>query len=43
MTFVLEVRDRQHLARIVRMLRRMNDVQRVTRSIATPARKREQH
>jgi GTP diphosphokinase / guanosine-3',5'-bis(diphosphate) 3'-diphosphatase len=39
MHFVLEVRDRQHLARIVRMLRRMEDVRRVTRTIAAPSRK----
>jgi GTP pyrophosphokinase len=41
MVFVLEVRDRQHLARIVRILRRMPDVMRVTRTIAAPHRKRE--
>jgi guanosine-3',5'-bis(diphosphate) 3'-pyrophosphohydrolase len=43
MTFTLEVRDRQHLAQIVRMLRRMNDVQRVTRTIAATNRKRGSH
>jgi len=41
MVFVLEVSDRQHLARIVRILRRMPDVMRVTRTIAAPHRKRE--
>jgi GTP diphosphokinase / guanosine-3',5'-bis(diphosphate) 3'-diphosphatase len=41
MVFVLEVRDRQHLSRIVRVLRRMADVQRVTRTIAINAHKRE--
>ena len=41
MVFVLEVRDRQHLSRIVRILRGMPDVLRVTRTIATPNRKRE--
>ena len=41
MVFVLEVRDRQHLSRIVRVLRRMTDVQRVTRTIAINAHKRE--
>jgi (p)ppGpp synthase/HD superfamily hydrolase len=34
LVFELKVHDRQHLARIVRMIRRMSDVQRVTRSIA---------
>jgi hypothetical protein len=32
--FELKVHDRKHLARIVRMIRRMPDVLRVTRSIA---------
>jgi GTP pyrophosphokinase len=41
MVFVLEVRDRQHLSLIVRVLRRMADVQRVTRTIARNAHKRE--
>jgi RelA/SpoT family (p)ppGpp synthetase len=41
MVFVLEVRDRQHLSRIVRVLRRMADVQRVTRTIAMNAHNRE--
>jgi GTP pyrophosphokinase len=41
MVFALEVRDRQHLSRIVRILRRMPDVLRVTRTIAAPHRKRE--
>jgi (p)ppGpp synthase/HD superfamily hydrolase len=43
MAFVLEVHDRQHLARIVRILRRMADVQRVTRTIAGTQHKRERH
>ena len=34
LVFELKVHDRQHLARIVRMIRRMPDVQRVTRSLA---------
>jgi GTP diphosphokinase / guanosine-3',5'-bis(diphosphate) 3'-diphosphatase len=34
LVFELKVHDRKHLARIVRMIRRMPDVQRVTRSIA---------
>jgi hypothetical protein len=36
--FELKVHDRKHLARIVRMIRRMPDVLRVTRSIAAHAR-----
>jgi hypothetical protein len=32
--FVLEVSDRQHLARVVRVVRRMPDVLRVERTIA---------
>jgi GTP pyrophosphokinase len=40
MIFVLEVRDRQHLARVVRLLRRMSDVLRVTRTIASHGRNR---
>ncbi len=41
MVFVLEVRDRQHLAKIVRILHRMPDVLRVTRTIAATQRKKE--
>ncbi|MGH8140608.1 MAG: RelA/SpoT family protein [Steroidobacteraceae bacterium] len=38
LTFELKVRDRKHLARIVRVIRRMPDVVRVTRSLAAHAR-----
>jgi GTP diphosphokinase / guanosine-3',5'-bis(diphosphate) 3'-diphosphatase len=38
LTFELRVRDRKHLARIVRVIRRMPDVVRVTRSLAAHAR-----
>jgi GTP pyrophosphokinase len=38
LTFELRVRDRRHLARLVRVIRRMPDVNRVTRSIAAHAR-----
>ncbi|MDB6044132.1 MAG: (p)ppGpp synthetase [Gammaproteobacteria bacterium] len=38
LTFELRVRDRKHLARIVRVIRRMPDVTRVTRTIAAHAR-----
>jgi GTP pyrophosphokinase len=38
LTFELRVRDRRHLARVVRVIRRMPDVNRVTRSIAAHAR-----
>ncbi len=41
LTFELRVRDRRHLARLVRVIRRMADVTRVTRTIAAHA--REQH
>ncbi len=34
LVFELKVHDRKHLARIVRLIRRMPDIQRVTRSIA---------
>ena len=34
MVFLLEVRDRDHLARVVREVRRMSDVLRVVRTIA---------
>jgi RelA/SpoT family (p)ppGpp synthetase len=38
LVFEIRVRDRKHLARIVRMVRRMADVQRVTRTIAAHSR-----
>ncbi|HTD11078.1 MAG TPA: bifunctional (p)ppGpp synthetase/guanosine-3',5'-bis(diphosphate) 3'-pyrophosphohydrolase, partial [Steroidobacteraceae bacterium] len=38
LTFELRVRDRRHLARVVRVIRRMPDVSRVTRTIAAHAR-----
>jgi guanosine-3',5'-bis(diphosphate) 3'-pyrophosphohydrolase len=38
LTFELRVRDRRHLARLVRVVRRMPDVARVTRTIAAHAR-----
>jgi guanosine-3',5'-bis(diphosphate) 3'-pyrophosphohydrolase len=38
LVFELKVHDRKHLARIVRMIRRMPDVLRVTRSLAAHAR-----
>ena len=38
LTFELRVRDRKHLARIVRVIRRMPDVVRLTRSLAAHAR-----
>jgi GTP pyrophosphokinase len=38
LVFELKVQDRKHLARIVRMLRRMPDVLRVTRSLAAHSR-----
>src|SRR5207248_2924634 len=38
LTFELRVRDRRHLARLVRVIRRMADVTRVTRTIAAHAR-----
>ncbi|MBV8740341.1 MAG: bifunctional (p)ppGpp synthetase/guanosine-3',5'-bis(diphosphate) 3'-pyrophosphohydrolase [Sinobacteraceae bacterium] len=38
LTFELRVHDRKHLARIVRVIRRMPDVVRVTRSLAAHAR-----
>ena len=38
LTFELRVRDRRHLARLVRVIRRMPDVTRVTRTIAAHAR-----
>jgi GTP pyrophosphokinase len=39
--FVLEVRDRKHLALVMRTVRRMPEVLRVVRTIATQARKKE--
>jgi len=38
LTFELKVRDRKHLARIVRVIHRMPDIVRVSRSIAAHAR-----
>jgi len=38
LTFELRVRDRRHLARLVRVIRRMPDVTRVSRTIAAHAR-----
>jgi GTP diphosphokinase / guanosine-3',5'-bis(diphosphate) 3'-diphosphatase len=38
LTFELRVRDRRHLARLVRVIRRMTDVTRVTRTLAAHAR-----
>ncbi|HYM27610.1 MAG TPA: hypothetical protein VET66_05645, partial [Steroidobacteraceae bacterium] len=38
LTFELRVRDRRHLARLVRVIRRMPDVTRLTRTIAAHAR-----
>src|SRR5580692_5828906 len=43
LTFELRVRDRRHLARIVRVIRRMPDVTRVTRTIAAHAHARNAH
>src|SRR5579872_1538392 len=42
LTFELKVRDRKHLARIMRVIRRMPDVVRVTRTLAAHARDDEQ-
>ena len=39
--FVLEVRDRLHLAQVMRTVRRMPDVLKVTRTIATQIHKKE--
>jgi (p)ppGpp synthase/HD superfamily hydrolase len=39
--FVLEIADRKHLARVMRVVRRMPDVLRVVRSIATHGHERE--
>ena len=41
MTFMLEVHDREHLARVIRTVRRMNDVVRIVRTIAGQSRRRE--
>jgi len=38
LTFELRVRDRRHLARLVRVIRRMPDVTRVARTLAAHAR-----
>ena len=38
LVFELKVQDRKHLARIMRMIRRMPDVLRVTRSLAAHSR-----
>jgi (p)ppGpp synthase/HD superfamily hydrolase len=38
LVFEIKVRDRAHLARIIRMIRRMADVQRVIRTIAAHSR-----
>ncbi|MGH8295974.1 MAG: ACT domain-containing protein, partial [Steroidobacteraceae bacterium] len=38
LTFELKVRDRKHLARVMRVIRRMPDVTRVNRTIAAHAR-----
>jgi (p)ppGpp synthase/HD superfamily hydrolase len=43
LTFELRVHDRKHLARIVRVIRRMPDVTRVTRTIAAHAHTRNVH
>jgi GTP diphosphokinase / guanosine-3',5'-bis(diphosphate) 3'-diphosphatase len=43
LTFELRVHDRKHLARIVRVIRRMPDVTRVTRTIAAHAHVRNAH
>jgi GTP diphosphokinase / guanosine-3',5'-bis(diphosphate) 3'-diphosphatase len=43
LTFELRVQDRKHLARIVRVIRRMPDVTRVTRTIAAHAHARNAH
>jgi GTP diphosphokinase / guanosine-3',5'-bis(diphosphate) 3'-diphosphatase len=41
MTFMIEVSDREHLARVIRTVRRMSDVMRVVRTIAGQNRKRD--
>jgi guanosine-3',5'-bis(diphosphate) 3'-pyrophosphohydrolase len=41
MVFMLEVRDREHLARVIRTVRRMGDVVRIVRTMAGQARRRE--
>jgi GTP pyrophosphokinase len=41
MTFMMEVSDREHLARVIRTVRRMSDVMRVVRTIAGQNRKRD--
>jgi GTP diphosphokinase / guanosine-3',5'-bis(diphosphate) 3'-diphosphatase len=41
MVFMLEVHDREHLARVMRTVRRMNDVVRIVRTIAGQHRRRD--
>ena len=41
MIFMLEVHDREHLARVIRTVRRMNDVVRIVRTIAGQNRRRD--
>ena len=41
MIFMLEVRDREHLARVIRTVRRMNDVVRIVRTMAGQNRRRD--
>jgi GTP diphosphokinase / guanosine-3',5'-bis(diphosphate) 3'-diphosphatase len=40
-SFVLDVRDREQLASVIRVVRRMDDVERVVRTIATHTRRRD--
>ena len=40
LVFLLEVRDREHLARVIRTVRRMSDVVRIVRTIAGQGRRR---
>jgi RelA/SpoT family (p)ppGpp synthetase len=40
-SFVLDVRDREQLASVIRVVRRMDDVERVVRTIATHSRRRD--
>jgi (p)ppGpp synthase/HD superfamily hydrolase len=41
MVFMLEVHDREHLARVIRTVRRMNDVVRIVRTIAGQGRRQD--
>ena len=41
MIFMIEVRDREHLARVIRTVRRMNDVVRIVRTMAGQNRRRD--